>query len=355
MKYKTAAVSLTACQESFMDMKSIRDNARREFKGICRVCARCDGHSCRGEVPGMGGAGTGSSFIANISALDSYCFNMRTIHNVKTADTAAELFGIRLSAPVLAAPMTGISYNCGGAVSEKEFIHAVITGSRAAGTLGMSGDGADPAMYGDGITAIQANGGMGIPVIKPRAQNEIIKLIKIAEDAGAPAVGMDIDGAGLVTMGLKGQPVSPKTPDELSELVSSTKLPFILKGIMTVDEAELAIHAGVKGIVVSNHGGRVFDFTPGAADVLPDIADMAKGRTTILVDGGARTGQDVLKYLALGADAVLIGRPMITGVFGGGTDGAAFVLDKIINELAQAMLLTGCGSISDISERILFP
>ena len=338
-----------------MDIKTIRDNAREKLKGYCRVCPRCDGSACRGEVPGMGGAGTGSAFIANIAALDANCFNMRTIHGVKKPDTAVTLFGAKLSFPVMAAPMTGISYNCGGAISEKDFINAVIAGSCDAGTLGMSGDGADPAMYGDGIDAIMTNGGKGIPIIKPRAQSEIKKLLKIAEDAGAPAVGMDIDGAGLVTMALKGQPVSPKSTDELSEIVASTKLPFILKGVMTTDETELAIRAGVKAIVVSNHGGRVFDFTPGAADVLPDIADIAKGKITILADGGVRTGLDVLKYLALGADAVLVGRPLVTGVFGGGREGTALILDRIRNELSQAMLLTGCADIKSISPDILYP
>ena len=90
------------------------------------------------------------------------------------------------------------------------------------------------------------------------------------------------------------------------------KLPFILKGLMTVDEAILAAEAGVDAIVVSNHGCRVLDCTPGAADVLPQIAKAVKGKTKILADGGVRTGVDVLKLIALGADGVLIGRPFVT-------------------------------------------
>lgn len=119
-------------------------------------------------------------------------------------------------------------------------------------------------------------------------------------------------------MALRGQPVSPKTTSELSELVKSTKLPFILKGIMTVEDAKKALDAGVSAIVVSNHGGRVLNHTPGTAEVLPEISKAVKGKMTILVDGGIRTGSDVLKCLALGADAVLIGRPFVTAVFGGG-------------------------------------
>ena len=95
--------------------------------------------------------------------------------------------------------------------------------------------------------------------------------IRDAEKAGAAAVGMDIDGAGLVTMALKGQPVSPKTVQEIKEIISSTKLPFILKGIMTPIEAELAVEAGAAAIVVSNHGGRVLDHTPGRLMSCPKL------------------------------------------------------------------------------------
>jgi isopentenyl diphosphate isomerase/L-lactate dehydrogenase-like FMN-dependent dehydrogenase len=337
-----------------MDIKTIRENAKEKLKGFCRVCPQCNGIVCAGEVPGMGGSGTGSSFISNIEALGSWRFNMRTIHDAKSVNTGLSLFGIDCSLPVLAAPMTGISYNCGGAMSESEFIDAIVTGSLEAGSVGMTGDGADPSMYQSGIDAIKKNKGRGIPIIKPRAQEEIIRLIKIAEDAGAPAVGMDIDGAGLVTMALKGQPVGPKTPGELEEIIGSTKLPFILKGIMTPDEATAAYEAGAKAIVVSNHGGRILDFTPGVADVLPEIAEAVSDKITVLADGGVRSGADVLKYIALGAHAVLIGRPLITAAFGGGKDGVAFMLNKIKGELSQSMILTGTKEITSVDQNILF-
>ena len=121
-----------------------------------------------------------------------------------------------------------------------------------------------------------------------------------AKDIGAAAVGMDVDGAGLVTMALMGQPVGPKNKEELIEIISSVDMPFILKGIMTLEEAKLAYEVGASAIVVSNHGGRVLDSTPGVADVLPDIAKEMKGKITIFADGGVRRGVDVLKYLALG-------------------------------------------------------
>ncbi|MBM7855035.1 isopentenyl diphosphate isomerase/L-lactate dehydrogenase-like FMN-dependent dehydrogenase [Desulfohalotomaculum tongense] len=337
-----------------MDLKSIREEARKKLKGYCRVCPVCDGRACAGEVPGMGGTGTGTAFRANLEALSRYRLNMRTIHNAKEVNTTCRLFGMDLDTPVLAAPMTGTTYNMGGALSEKEFISMIVSGSHRAGSIGLTGDGADPAMYDSGIEAVAAERGWGIPIIKPRAQQEIINRIRTAEKAGAAAVGVDIDGAGLVTMALKGQPVGPKTKEEIRELVSATELPFILKGIMTVDEAEIAAEAGCAAIVVSNHGGRILDHTPGAAEVLPAIVKAVGDKLTILADGGVRSGVDVIKLLALGADAVLVGRPLVVGAFGGGAEGVKLIIDQYTNELKQAMILTGTSSLSAISDKIIY-
>ncbi|WP_353683711.1 alpha-hydroxy-acid oxidizing protein [Thermodesulfovibrio sp. 3907-1M] len=336
-----------------MNWQDVKKNAKEKLKPYCRVCPICNGIACAGEVPGMGGVGTGSSFKANIEALNKIKLNLSTIHNVKEPDTALEIFGQSLSLPVMAAPITGTTYNMGGAITEEVYTEEVIAGSVMAGTIGWTGDGADPLMYGSGINAIKKNNGKGIPVIKPRAQDEIIKRIRQAEDAGAIAVGVDIDGAGLITMALKGQPVSPKSPEEIEELVKATKLPFILKGIMTLREAEIAYNIGVAAIVVSNHGGRILDHTAGVAEVLPEIAEKFKGKITIIADGGVRSGVDVLKLLALGADAVLIGRPVVVAVFGGGREGLKLYFDNIKNELKQAMLLTGVASVKDVPKAIL--
>ncbi len=336
-----------------MDITALRKKAREDMKGFCRVCPVCDGRSCAGEVPGMGGAGSGASFFANMEALKDWRLTMRTIHTVKKADTSLTLFGHELSMPILAAPMTGVAYNMGGKLSEQDFIDAIVTGSIKAGTLGMTGDGADSAMYESGLKAISGNGGAGAAFIKPREQDQVLARLRQAEDAKAWAVGMDVDGAGLITMALKGQPVGPKTFVELKEIIDSTALPFIVKGIMSPDEALLAAGAGAAAIVVSNHGGRVLDHTPGVAEVLPEIAAKLKGRTVILADGGVRSGADVLKLLALGADAVLVGRPMAVGAFGGGADGVAALLGKMRSELVSAMLLTGTANVREVSRDIL--
>lgn len=303
---------------------------------------------------GDGGVGTGESFKENVRALARVKLNMRTLHDAKDPDISIELFGKQLSMPILAAPITGSEYNMGGKVSEEDYAKAAVSGSVAAGTLGMTGDGGNPLFYDAGIEAIEAEKGLGIPVIKPRDNDIIVEMAAKAKKAGAPAVGVDIDGAGLVTMALMGQPVGPKSPAELKDIIDQIDIPFILKGIMTPEEAEIACEAGAAAIVVSNHGGRVLDSTPGVAEVLPEIAQRVKGKVTIFADGGVRKGIDVLKYIALGADAVLVGRPIITGAFGGGADGVKLILETLANELKQAMILTGCKDLSHITPDVLY-
>lgn len=333
----------------------IRNNARKKFYVACKACVVCDGHECSGKVPGIGGIGTGSSFTENLVALAKYQVNLRTIHKVKIPDTSIELFGQKLAMPILAAPITGMETNLAGGMDEKEYANAILDGCLECGTLGMVGDGASPKKYLIGLEAIKRHGGLGIPVFKPREFNlDIIKRFKAAEDAGALAVGIDIDAASFKTMSLKGQAVGPKTVEELQELKSHLKVPFILKGIMNVETALSAIEAGADAIVVSNHGGRVLDHMPGTADVLPEIANAVAGRIKVLVDGGIREGIDILKMLALGADAVMIGRPVCIAAFGAGQEGVAFYLQQKIQELKKAMILTGCASIDEIDPSIIF-
>jgi len=337
-----------------LDYKELIDNARKNLNGKCRVCPACNGKACSGEVPGMGGTGTGSSFTANFDALSSYKINMRLIHNVKNPDTSIELFGRKMSIPVFAAPVAGTSFNMGGKFTETEYISWIVGGSYDAGIYPMVGDGAVDSLLPDNLEVLKKFDGHGIAVIKPWENKVAIQKIKMAEEAGVIAIGMDIDAAGLITLSLLGKPVGPKTVMELREIADSTNLPFIIKGVMTVEDAELAVEAGASAIVVSNHGGRVLDSTPGVADVLPEIADRVKGRISILADGGIRTGIDVIKMIALGADAVLIGRPLVTASFGGGREGVKMYIDRIANELKVAMILTGCRDIMSIDSSVIY-
>jgi isopentenyl diphosphate isomerase/L-lactate dehydrogenase-like FMN-dependent dehydrogenase len=176
----------------------------------------------------------------------------------------------------------------------------------------------------------------------------------MVEEAGGLVVGVDVDAAGRAArVTIPGQTVEPKTSEQLAELVKATKLPFIIKGIMTKEEAIMALDTGAAGIVVSNHGGRVLDHTKGVAEVLPEIADAVKGKMFILADGGVRYGGDVLKMLALGANAVLVGRPVIRGAYGGEKEGVAVILKKMQVELESAMVLTGTARMADVNRSIL--
>lgn len=337
-----------------MDYKEVLKNARENLNGSCKVCPVCNGKACAGQVPGMGGKGTGNAFSVNVEALAEYKLNMRVIHDAKNPDTSFELFGKKMDVPVFAAPVSGTTLNMGGKFTEEEYISWVIGGCLDAGVYPMVGDTAVDSFLITNLEQLKKFKGEGIAIIKPWENNNVINKIRLAEEAGAFAVGMDIDAAGLITLALHGKPVGPKTVEDIKEIVDSTKLPFILKGIMTADEAKLAVQAGVDAIVVSNHGGRVLDQTPGVADVLPEIAEAVKGKVTILADGGVRNGVDVLKMLALGADAVLIGRPFVTASFGGQREGVKSYIESLKSELKSAMVLTGCKTVKDVTDRILY-
>jgi isopentenyl diphosphate isomerase/L-lactate dehydrogenase-like FMN-dependent dehydrogenase len=130
----------------------------------------------------------------------------------------------------------------------------------------------------------------------------------------------------------------------LEDLVSSCELPVLVKGLLTAEDAELAIEHGAAGVIVSNHGGRQLDGVAPSSEALPEIVDVVAGRGTILVDGGIRRGTDVLVALALGADAVMIGRPALWGLAVDGQRGALRVMKILRNEIELALTLAGCTS-----------
>jgi hypothetical protein len=338
-------------------MKEINDKARDLMKGFCRVCKVCDGRACAGEVPGMGGLGTASSFKSNVEALEVIRVNMRLLHDAVEPDTSTPILGYDLSMPVMAAPIGGVSFNMGGKVSEEDYIDSVVGGSKATGIIGCVGDGVPPFIHEAGYAAIDKNGGHGIPFIKPWEGGELDEKLEKGRAIGCTVFGMDVDAAGLITLRQMGRPVSPKAPVELEKIIEkvhSWGAKFVLKGIMTPDEASLALEVGADAIVVSNHGGRVLDHTPGTAEVLQEVSDPVKGKLDVLVDGGIRTGVDVLKMLALGADAVMIGRPVSVAAMGGLQEGVEKYFGTIKSQLTSAMVLTGCKDIASVDIRVLF-
>ncbi|MCG8633674.1 MAG: alpha-hydroxy-acid oxidizing protein [Desulfobacterales bacterium] len=334
-------------------MKDIRENARALMKGYCRVCPECNGRACAGEVPGMGGLGTGAAFKDNVAALKEVRFNMCLVHDVAEPDTRVSILGKDLALPVLAAPIGGVSFNMGGQVSEEDYIGAVIRGCLGAGIIGCTGDGVPDEIHEAGLAGIRAAGGHGIPFIKPWGSDELFKKIEKVKACGTDIMGIDIDAAGLVTLKKMGRPVLPKTVAELGEIIKRADMKFILKGVMGVADARAAVSAGADAIVVSNHGGRVLDSVPGTARVLPEISRAVGADIRVLVDGGVRNGGDVLKLLALGADGVMVGRPFAIAAMGGLEDGVTAYIDKIATELEQAMVMTGTAKAAQVPDSIL--
>jgi 4-hydroxymandelate oxidase len=143
--------------------------------------------------------------------------------------------------------------------------------------------------------------------------------------------------------------------EDLDWLGECTRLPIVVKGVCRGDDARRAAEHGAKAVVVSNHGGRQLDTAPATCEVLPAVADAVRDLCEVYVDGGIRRGSDVLKAIALGARAVLIGRPILWGLCVGGEQGATNVLEILRRELDEAMLLCGCTKLGDINRALLSP
>ena len=214
----------------------------------------------------------------------------------------------------------------------------------------------DAAVMEGALRAIHHADGCGVPTVKPWDKDTIFAKLTQARKADPVAVAMDIDAAGLPFLKNHMPPAGSKTVEELRQIIDYAKKPFIIKGVMTVRGALKALEAGASGIVVSNHGGRVLDQCPATAEVLPAIVEAVAGRMKIFVDGGIRTGLDVFKALALGADGVLIGRPFVTMVYGGGAEGVRVYADKLQSELQDAMQMCGVHTLKEITrDQILRP
>ncbi len=343
-----------------MELTDAREKALERMKGSCAVYKVCDGRADRlcqgikyGKPLGMGGIGKGLTFAANVEALDRLHLKSRLISPHAEPEMKTSFLGHEVAFPILCSSTSGVKISMGGAISELEFARAIMQGCKAARTIGFFGDTAETFQDRPGVQAIREAGGWGVQIFKPREQKVLLRLIQEAEQTGAIAVGVDLDGAGSVAMALKGQPVFRKSIDELQELVRSTSLPFILKGITSIEDAAAALETDCKVVGVSNHGGRTLDGMPGIADVLPRLVPILKGKVVITADGGVRTGFDALKMLALGTDFVMTGREFIRAAIGGGADGVAAEAGFLSQDLRKAMIMTGCNSLSEIDGHIL--
>jgi 4-hydroxymandelate oxidase len=195
------------------------------------------------------------------------------------------------------------------------------------------------------------------PVLGPRNREQrsgfrLMPGVEAVNLRGQPAAATRhlAAGASVFTSGLL--EVAPTWTD-IAWLRSITRLPVLLKGIMSAEDAARAVQEGVAGIVVSNHGGRTLDTLPATLDVLPRIAAQVAGRVPILFDGGIRRGTDILKALALGASAVLVGRPYLYGLAAAGAPGVAHVINILRTELEFAMVLTGRATVAEIDAGVI--
>lgn len=331
-----------------MTYQQVIQQARGQM-GPCKACPVCDGKGCRGTIPGPGAKGIGDTAIRNYNAWQAVRLNMDTICASGQPDTRCSLLGQQFSLPVFAGPVGAVQLHYGQKYNDIDYNDILVPACREAGILAFTGDGADPAVMVAACGAVKQFGGFGIPTVKPWDAATIAEKMALVRDARALAVAMDIDAAGLPFLKNHVPPAGSKTVAELREIIAAAGVPFLIKGIMTVRGAQKALEAGAAGIVVSNHGGRVLDGTPATAEVLPEIAAAVGGRALVLVDGGIRTGLDVFRALALGADAVLIARPFVTAVYGAGADGVRAYVAQLQAELADAMSMCGARSLADIS------
>jgi len=346
-----------------MTLEEVRNKAKEKLKGVCMVYKDCDGNPTRfcqgqhyGRPLGFGGIGSGASFHNNWLALRKIKLKMKLVETHFEPDTTFHFFGKDLSMPIMGASVTGVnSFGGENVIAEREFCQATVCGCIEAGTIAWRGDTYTYSLENSyGLDAIKEAKAGGVKIVKPREQTVIIEFFKKAEEYGVTAVGVDTDGCGSYMMTKHNKPVFKKTSDDIRELVNSTALPVIVKGIMCAEDALEAVNAGALAIVVSNHGGRVLDHTPGTADVLPEIVEALKDKNVMIVaDGGIRTGYDVLKMLALGADAVLIGRDIVRAAIGGGSVGVRLQMDYLRETLKKAMKMTGFSSLAEITSEVI--
>lgn len=337
-----------------MNYKEMIENARKDMGGLCKACPVCNGKACTNTVPGPGAKGIGDVAIRNYDAWQKVRINMNTIAENKEPDTSFDFCGKTLRFPIMAGPVGAVNLHYGDKYNDIQYNDILVKAAADAGIIAFTGDGTNPEVMKAATKAVKDNAGIGVPTVKPWDINTLHDKFALVADSDSMAVAMDVDAAGLPFLQGLTPPAGSKTIEELAEVIQAAGKPFIVKGIMTVQGALAAKAAGASGIVVSNHGGRVLDQTPSTAEVLEEIADAVKGDMMILVDGGIRTGNDVFKAIALGADAVLIARPYVTAVYGGGAEGVQLYTDKIGAELKDTMKMCGVSALSEISKDNLF-
>ena len=322
-------------------------------------------HAAKERIPAPaweyihGGAADEHTVRWNRDAYAAIKLSPRVLNDVSGIDTRVQLLGHDLPHPILLAPVAAQS------IAHPEAELAVARGATAAGA-------------GMVLSSYTSKRIEEVAAVAPRPfwfqlymqERSLTRdLVAHVAAAGCSAICVTVDtptGGARDRMARSGFDYpelpyrsrrpgdNPCTWDDIAWTRGAADLPILLKGILHPDDAELAIQAGVAGIIVSNHGGRNLDTVPATIDVLSRVVDRVAGRVPVLVDGGIRRGTDVLKALALGATAVMIGRPYVYGLAVGGADGVTAVVEILKRELEQAMALTGRPSIACIDRSVIY-
>lgn len=300
----------------------------------------------------------------NCSSFKKLRLKPRVLVDVSSIDTSVEIFGQNLAFPILLAP-----------VGLQRLYHP---DGEIAAVRGAAGAGATYTISSYSTTPLEdiaeASPGPTWMQVYLQPDREFTRdVVQRAEAAGCRAFCVTVD---LPVIGVRNRmerarfhvPAelsvphmmenftgSPVTWNDIEWLRSITHLPVLLKGILDPDDAELAVINGASGIIVSNHGARDLDSTPATIEALPFIVEKVAGRIPVLMDGGLRRGTDVLKAIALGAEAVLIGRPFCFGLAVGGAEGVARVINILRKEFEIGMALTGRRSVAEIDASVIWP
>lgn len=296
------------------------------------------------------GSETRSGTRLNSENMHAISLEMRLLGS-KAATAATELFGRKLQSPIIASAL------CESRILKRlgpwstPYLEQIAAGLADAGSMMSTGD-----VQLDELRSIVGQGAPVLHIVKPYSDKKKIYIhLEAAEAAGCVAVGMDVDAMYLEKAWdeVPGPAyLGHQSSDDLSGYIRATKLPFVIKGILSVKDAVAAKELGAAAIVVSNHGGETIDYTVPILEVLPAVR-AAVPNMTILVDSGFRRGSDVFKALALGADAVGLGSQLVVGCAAAGRDGVQRMMRILQEELERVMSITGCASVSEIDASVL--
>jgi isopentenyl diphosphate isomerase/L-lactate dehydrogenase-like FMN-dependent dehydrogenase len=319
-----------------------------------------------------GGAGDELTLRENIEAWRRWRFRPRVLTGAAEASTEIELLGAPLSMPILVAPVAyqrlvdqegevGMARAAADAstvmclstlaTTRPSELAAAVPAGRRWFQLYCFRDGAvTRAMIDEAVeSGFEA---IVVTVDAPPAGNrerDHRTGFEIPAGLGVPSVAAAIGGERAVTIEETFRLMNPALGwADLEDLAAECRLPVLVKGLLTPEDAELAVAHGAAGVVVSNHGGRQLDRSLATGDALSEVVDAVGGRVAVLVDGGIRRGVDVATALALGADAVLVGRPALWGLAVAGAEGAGRVLQLLRHELELTLALCGCGSPAEL-------